>query len=62
MTITIYEGYDNSYVLLGSKDPRFSEAWGSVVKVPVSQIYRNLAEITSWGNNKLDEEIIFEID
>lgn len=62
MTITIYEGYDNTYVLLGSKDERFHKAWGSTVKIPVSSIHRDLAQITYWCNNTLGEECLFEID
>lgn len=62
MIITIYEGYDKSYVMLGSKDERFSKAWGNVVKISVSNIYRDLAQICSWCNNELGEECLFEVD
>lgn len=62
MTITIYAGYDASYVMLGSKDERFGKAWGSVMKVPTSGIYKDLAQISFWCNNELDEECLFEVD
>lgn len=62
MTITIYEGYDNSYIMLGCKDQRFHDAWGSVVKIPVSSVYKNLAQVASWCNNDLGEECLFEVD
>lgn len=62
MTITIYEGFDKSYVLLGSKDEKFHKAWGSVVRIPVSNIYRDLAQISTWCNNELGEECLFEVD
>ena len=62
MIITIYEGYDNSYIMLGSKDEEFRKAYGQIVKVPASLFYRNLAEISSWCNNELGEECLFEID
>lgn len=62
MTITIYEGYDSSYILLGSKDERFQKEWGQAVRVPVGLIYRNLAEIAAWVNNELEEECLFEVD
>lgn len=62
MTVTIYEGYDKSYIMLGSKDKRFAEAWGSVFKVPVSNLYKDLESVTAWANNKLGEECLFEID
>lgn len=38
MTETIYEGYDKSYIMLGSKDKRFAEAWEMFIKF-LSQIY-----------------------
>lgn len=62
MTITIYEGYDKSYIMLGSKDERFAKAWGSVCRIPVSNIYKDLQAVASWANNELDEECIFEMD
>ena len=61
MVITIYEGYDKSYVMLGSKDERFRKEWGEVVKIPSTMFYRNLSEIASWVNNELDEECLFEV-
>lgn len=62
MVITIYRGFDDSYVLLGCKDERFHKAWGSVVKIPCSCIYKNFAEIACWCNNDLGEECLFEMD
>lgn len=61
MTITIYEGNDKTYVMLGSKDKRFAEAWGSVYKVPASNIYKDLETVAAWANNTLGEECLFEI-
>lgn len=62
MTVTIYEGYDKSYIMLGSKDQRFVKAWGNVLKVPVSNLYKDLASVTSWANNELKEELLFEVE
>lgn len=61
MTISIYEGYDKSYVMVGSKNPEFAKAFGSVYKIPVSNIYKDLESITKWANNELGEECLFEI-
>lgn len=61
MTVTIYEGYDKTYIMLGSKDERFRSAWGDIVKIPVSAIYTDLNQITYWCNNELGEECLFEI-
>lgn len=62
MVITIYQGFDNSYVMLGSKDKRFHEVWGNVVKIPSSLIYTNFSHIADWCNNELGEECLFEMD
>lgn len=62
MIITICKGYDNSYVILKSKDERFRKKWGSEVKVPVSAIYDVLGRISSWCNNELGEACLFEVD
>ena len=62
MTITIYEGYDDSYVLVGSKDERFRAVWGNMMTIPTRLVYKNLEEISSWVNNELSEECLFEID
>ncbi|MBQ6483080.1 MAG: hypothetical protein IJI45_18395 [Anaerolineaceae bacterium] len=62
MIVTIYEGYDDGYVLLGSKDERFHQAWGNVVRVSNKNLYRNLTEIATWVNNDLGEECLFEVD
>lgn len=61
MIVTIYEGYDKSYIMLGSKDKRFAETWGSVFKVPVSNLYKDLESIASWANNELGEELLLEV-
>ena len=61
ITITIYEGYDKSYIMLGSKDARFHKAWGDVVKIPTSNVYKELENIASWVNNILGEACLFEI-
>lgn len=62
MIITIYKGNDSSYVLLGSRDDRFVAVWGTTVKVPVSLFFTNLNEISTWVNNELGEECLFEFD
>ena len=61
MTITIYEGYDKSYVMLGSKDERFRKAYGDVVKIPTSNIWKDLEGVAIWCNNEIGEECLFEI-
>lgn len=62
MTVTIHEGNDKAHVVLGSKDNRFAQVWGDVYKCPVSNIYRDLSQITYWCNNELKEECLFEVE
>ena len=62
MIVTIYEGYDKGYILLGSKDERFHRAYGSVVRVSTSNLYIALSEIASWCNNEIGEEFLLEVD
>lgn len=61
MTITIYEGYDKSYIMLGAKNQEFRNTWGNTYKVPTASIYKDLQNIASWVNNELGEECLFEI-
>lgn len=62
MIITIYEGFDKSYIMLGSKNEEFHKAWGNVIKIPVSAMYRDLSQIANWCNNTIGEECLFEMD
>jgi len=61
MVVTIYEGYDKSYVILDSHNEEFKKTYGSKLKVFTSDIYKELESIASWANNELDEELLFEI-
>ena len=60
MIIEIHGG-DRTYVLLSSKDKRFAEAWGELVRIPSTMFYKNLSEIAAWVNNDLEEECLFEV-
>ena len=62
MTLTIYEGHDKTYIMLGSHDERFAKQYGTVYVVPTNNLYRELADIASWCNNELWEECLFEVD
>ena len=62
MNITIYEGFDKSYIILGSKDERFIKAYGKRWEVPTSNLYKSLAQIASWVNNVCGEECTFDVD
>ena len=62
MTITIYEGYDKSYIILGSKNEDFIKAYGRRWEIPTSNLYKNLEQISAWCNNVVGEECLFEVD
>lgn len=58
MTLTIHQGYDASYVYVaGTYEGRKLE-W----RCESVDIYRELANISSFVNNELGEEALFEID
>ncbi len=62
MTLTIYEGYDKSKVIVKSKDEEFTKLYGSKIVISTNNIYKELAEIAETINNVLGEECLFEID
>lgn len=62
MIVTIYAGYDKSYILLGSKDERFAKAWGNVYRVPVSNLVQDLESVVRWADSELGEEVLFNVD
>lgn len=62
MIITIHEGYDNNYVILTSKDEHFQNMYGSKQNINTKLIYSELENISSWCNNVVGEECLFEID
>lgn len=61
MVVTIYEGYDKSYIIIDSKDERFRKRFGSKVRIPVVGVYGQLSIIASWANNDLGEACLFEV-
>lgn len=62
MIVTVYEGFDNSHILLDSKDRRFLKEYGGSIKAPNGRVYRVMAALASWVNNELGEECLFEVD
>lgn len=62
MIITMYEGYDKSYMILDSNHEEFRQNYGCKMIVPTSDIYKELADISKWCNNDVHEECLFEVD
>lgn len=62
MTITIYEGYTKDYVILKSNNEDFKKKFGEQLNVYCNtRMYKVLSEFSSWVNNELGEECLFEI-
>ena len=67
MVITIYEGYDKGYCWLsitsGNSDCR--EAWrkkyGGDVRVHCKNLFTVMLEMSSWANNEMCEECVFDV-
>ena len=65
MTFTIMENKtygDNGYVWITSKDKRFIEAWGGSNRTSRANLFTTMNELTSWANNQLNEEALFEVE
>lgn len=70
MTLTIHEGYNANYVIVGTEDKRFGEYPLAsrrgyryyAVDIDNKNLYRDLAEIASFVNNELGEDCMFAID
>jgi Txe/YoeB family toxin of Txe-Axe toxin-antitoxin module len=62
MTVTIYEGYDKTEVLMGCKDERFKRRYGHTHRIESNNLYKELTEVAEWVNNDLGEEFLMEMD
>ena len=70
MTLTIHEGYNKSYITVGTEDKRFGEYPLAsrrgyryyTVDIDCKNIYKELEEIASFVNNELGEDCMFAID
>ena len=70
MTLTIYRGNDDTYVMVGCNDKRlrdydFSNYDGYKlywVNIDANEAYFQLSHLASWVNNELGEECLFEMD
>ena len=61
MIVTMYEGYDDSYFILKSKDEEFQKKFGAKVIVNTNEVYKTLSNITDWCNNVIGDECLFEV-
>ena len=60
MTVTIME-LDKNYLGIGSKDKRFAEHWGSVLRTSRTGLFDMMESITIWANNEMKEAVLFEV-
>ena len=62
MTITMYRGYTDDYIILTSKHEEFIREYGSKVNVYTNTgMYGVFSEIATWCNNEVGEECLFEM-
>ena len=59
MVLTIMR--DGDKIVVGSRDRRFTQAWGGGVTLGTTVWFTNLEEIASWVNNTLKEDCLFEL-
>ncbi len=65
MVVTIYSGYDNTYMTAGCRDMEFKEEFekkfGKLHEIHCSEVYKKLKNITDWCKDELGEECQFEV-
>lgn len=59
MTVTISEGRKGIYVELKSKHKEFIEFFGEV-ETTKTGLFEAMEKISTWGNNIIGEEVLFE--
>lgn len=68
MVITIYEGFDKEYcyMSLTSGNSECRDAWrkkyGGDVTVHCKNLFTVMLEMSSWANNEMCEECIFDVE
>ena len=72
MTLTIHNGHNGKYVIVGTEDKRFGEyplasrrGWNNnyyAVDIDSKRIYKDLVDIASFVNNELGEDCMFAIE
>ena len=63
MIITILEGETKGRLVLRSFDQRFIKEYGqSKIECTNSNIFESLSYVSSWVNNTIKEECLFEIE
>lgn len=62
MVVTVKEMSNDGYVWLVSKDKRYNEAWGGSNRTTQANLFTCMSELTTWCNNELNEEMLFEVE
>ena len=62
MVVTVKEMSNDGYVWLVSKDTRYYKAWGGSNRVTKANLFTCMNELTTWCNNELNEEMLFEVE
>lgn len=62
MTIKIMEDFTKDYLLVSSKDKRYTNAFGNVNRVHKASLMDFMLNIASWCNNEINEKCLFEVE
>ena len=61
MVVTVATRNDG-YVWLKCKNKRYIEAWGNENRTTKADLFSCMSALTSWANNELNEEMLFEVE
>lgn len=55
----IYEGYDNSYVIVVCDNPDYIKRYGRVNNIESEKLYKFMSEVSEWCERELGEDYLF---
>lgn len=62
MTVNIYEGYDNSYVIVVCDNPDYIKLYGRVNNIESEKLYKFMSEVSGCFEREFDEDCLFKVD
>lgn len=62
MTVEIYEGYYNSYVIVVCDNTDYIKRYGRANNIESEKLYKFMSEVSEWCERELDEDCSFKVD
>ena len=62
MVVTIQNSGDYGCVWISSKHHKFNNKWGGSFKIEKRDLFDYMYKISSWANNELNEEMLFDLE